>query len=171
MTIGGCVAFAAMSSEDGGGGSIARVRRALADLGATAEVRELPDTTRTAVEAARAVGCEVEQIAKSIVFAGAESGRAYVVVARGTDRVDEAKLAAVAGEPVRKPDAAFVRETTGFAIGGVPPVGHGEGIRVLIDERLAAMDSVWAAAGSPFAVVLLTPAELRASGAEVARVT
>jgi prolyl-tRNA editing enzyme YbaK/EbsC (Cys-tRNA(Pro) deacylase) len=86
-------------------------------------------------------------------------------------RIDEAKLAALAGEPVCKPDAAFVRETTGFAIGGVPPVGHGEDVPVLLDARLAAMDSVWAAAGSPFAVVALTPEELRASGAEVAELT
>jgi prolyl-tRNA editing enzyme YbaK/EbsC (Cys-tRNA(Pro) deacylase) len=159
-----------MSTQDGGG-SIARVRRALAELEVTAEVRELPSTTRTAVEAAAAVGCDVEQIAKSIVFAGGDSGRAYVVVARGTDRIDEGKLAALAGEPVRKPDAAFVRETTGFAIGGVPPVGHGAEVRVLVDARLAAMDSVWAAAGSPFAVVALTPEELEASGAEVAELT
>ena len=153
------------------GGSVARVRQALAELGIDAEIRELPATTRTAVEAARSVGCEVAQIAKSIVFAGAQSGRAYVVVARGTDRVDEAKLAAVAGEAVRKPDAAFVRETTGFAIGGVPPLAHGDATKVLVDARLAAMPSVWAAAGSPFAVVALTPSQLTASGAEIADLT
>ena len=153
------------------GGSVARVRRALAELGIDAEIRELPDTTRTAVEAARSVGCEVEQIAKSIVFAGVDSDRAYVVVARGTDRIDEEKLAALAGERVRKPDAAFVRERTGFAIGGVSPIAHEGDTRVLIDERLAAMRSVWASAGSAFAVVALTPAQLRATGAEVAEVT
>jgi prolyl-tRNA editing enzyme YbaK/EbsC (Cys-tRNA(Pro) deacylase) len=155
----------------GSGSSVARVRRALAELGVTADVRELPNTTRTAVEAARTVGCAVEQIAKSIVFAGRDSRRAYVVVARGADRIDEAKLAALAGEPIGKPDAAFVREATGFAIGGVPPIGHGPDVRVLVDRRLAELDSVWAAAGSPFAVVPLTPAELRESGAEVAELT
>ena len=98
---------------------------------------------------AAALACEVGQIAKSLVFRAEESGDPVLVIASGADRVDEQRLAAVIGEPVGKPDADFVRARTGFGIGGVPPVGHTEPIRTLIEERLLAFDPIWAAAGTP----------------------
>ena len=152
--------------------SARRVQEALGALGVAAEVVELPDTTRTAAEAARAIGCRVEQIAKSLVFRGRESGRPLLVIAGGANRVDEGRLAKLAGEPVEKPDAAFVRERTGFAIGGVPPVGHREQLETFIDEDLLRLDSIWAAAGTPHAVVRLAPADLPGiSGGRVVPVT
>ncbi len=135
---------------------------ALAARGLAHEVIELPDTTRSAAEAAAAVGCRVEQIVKSLVFRAAESGRPLLVIVGGADRVDEAKLAALAGEPVERPDAAYVRERTGFSIGGVPPLAHAEPLEVLIDADLLREEEVWAAAGTPFAVFRLRSAELEA---------
>lgn len=129
--------------------SARRVQERLRELGHTTAVLELPDTTRTAADAARAIGCRVEQIAKSLVFKGGESGRPLLVIVSGTNRVDERALSALAGEPVQKADADFVRERTGFAIGGVPPVGHRERLDIFVDEDLLRLDEVWAAAGTP----------------------
>lgn len=140
--------------------SIERVVAALAKLGINAEVRELPESTRSAADAARAIGCDVGQIAKSIVFRGATSNRAILVIASGANYISESKIAAAVGEPVEKADAAFVRERTGFVIGGVPPVGHGCGVRTLIDEFLLARESVWVAAGTPHSVVHLRTSTL-----------
>lgn len=152
--------------------SARKVRDALLALGIAAEPVELPDTTRTAAEAARAVGCRVEQIAKSLVFRGRESGRPLLVIAGGANRVNEGRLAELAREPVEKPDAAFVRERTGFAIGGVPPVGYRERLETFIDEDLLRLDTIWAAAGTPNAVFRLAPADLPAlTGGRVVRVT
>ena len=152
--------------------SARRVQETLQALGVAAEVVELPNTTRAAAEAARAVGCRVEQIAKSLVFRGRESGRPILVIAGGANRVNEGRLAELAGEPVEKPDAAFVRERTGFAIGGVPPVGHRERLETFIDEDLLRLDAIWAAAGTPNAVVRLAPADLAAiTGGRVVSVT
>jgi prolyl-tRNA editing enzyme YbaK/EbsC (Cys-tRNA(Pro) deacylase) len=148
-----------------------QVQEALAARGFANEVVELPDTTRSAAEAAAAVGCRVEQIVKSLVFRGVASGRPLLVVAGGANRVDEEKVAALVGEPIERPDAEFVRARTGFSIGGVPPLGHAEELDVLIDEDLMREDEVWAAAGTPFAVFRLTPSELEAmTGGRVARV-
>ncbi|HXV35246.1 MAG TPA: YbaK/EbsC family protein [Gaiellaceae bacterium] len=148
-----------------------QVQEALAARGFANEVVELPDTTRSAAEAAAAVGCRVEQIVKSLVFRGAESGRPLLVIAGGANRVDEAKVAELVGEPIERPDAGFVRARTGFSIGGVPPLGHAEPLEVLIDEDLLREDEVWAAAGTPFAVFALDPADLEAmTGGRVARV-
>lgn len=122
-------------------------------------VRTFPEGTRTAVDAAAAVGCDVAQIVKSLVFRR-ESGAAVLVVASGRNRVDEAKVQAILGEPVGKADAAFVRATTGYAIGGVPPAAHATPIETLVDEDLLAFDEVWAAAGTPRTVFALTPDEL-----------
>lgn len=138
--------------------SARKVQEALAAAGFSNRVVELPDSTRSAAEAAAAVGCTVAQIAKSLVFRGATSGRAVLVIASGAHRVDEARLAAELGEGVEKADAEFVREQTGFAIGGVPPVGHA--LAALVDEALLAHGEIWAAAGHPKAVFRLTPAEL-----------
>jgi len=140
--------------------SARRVQDALAKLGFTLNVVELPQSTRTAVEAAAAVGASVGQIVKSLIFRGADSGRAILVLASGPNRVDEAKVAALLGEPLAKADADFVRAHTGFVIGGVPPVGHSEPMPTFIDEDLLAFDSLWAAAGTPNAVFQLAPREL-----------
>jgi prolyl-tRNA editing enzyme YbaK/EbsC (Cys-tRNA(Pro) deacylase) len=139
--------------------SARKVQEALAAAGFSNEVIELPDSTRSAAEAAAAVGCEVRQIVKSLVFAAA-SGRAVLVLASGAHRVDEARIAAELGEPIGKADAAFVRDRTGFAIGGVPPIGHACELVALVDETLLGLGEIWAAAGHPNAVFRLTPAEL-----------
>lgn len=152
--------------------SAARVQDALTRAGLSARVVELPDSTRTAVEAAKAIGCEVGQIAKSLVFRGATSGKPILVIAVGTNRVNEKSIAAVLGEPIEKADADFVRERTGYAIGGIPPVGHIETITTFIDEDFARFDRIWAAAGTPHAVFELSPADLpRLTGGRVVRVT
>ncbi|HET9596290.1 MAG TPA: YbaK/EbsC family protein, partial [Anaeromyxobacteraceae bacterium] len=119
-------------------------------------------------EAAAAVGCSVAQIVKSLVFRATRSDRLVLALASGTNRVSEAKLEARLGEPVRRADAAFVRERTGFAIGGVPPLGHAAPGVVLVDRDLLAFDVVWAAAGTPHAVFQVAPPDLvRAAGGEV----
>jgi len=140
--------------------SAAKVQAALAARDFSFEIRELDQSTRTAVEAAAAVGCEVAQIAKSIVFRGAASGRAILVIASGANRVDEAAVGALLGEPLGKADADFVRRETGFVIGGVPPVGHDRPVVTFIDADLLAFEEIWAAAGTPFAVFRLDPAAL-----------
>lgn len=134
-------------------------------------VVEMPDSTRTAAEAAAAIGCTVAQIAKSLVFRGAQTGAPILVIASGTNRVDPQRLAALAGEPVEKPDADYVRQRTGFVIGGVPPLGHSEPLRTFIDRDLLAFEDIWAAAGTPRAVFRLTPGELVSmTGGEVAAI-
>jgi prolyl-tRNA editing enzyme YbaK/EbsC (Cys-tRNA(Pro) deacylase) len=129
-------------------------------LGDRFKVLEFDASTRTAADAAAAIGCEVAEIAKSLVFRAANSGRAVLIIASGVDRVDEKKAAAVLGEPIARADADFVREATGFAIGGVPPVGHKTKPIVLIEQSLMRFDEIWAAAGTPNAVFRLTPSDL-----------
>lgn len=129
--------------------------------GYDAQVVELSDSTRTAKEAAQAIGCQVEQIVKSLIFQGKNSHNPILVVASGGNRVNEKRLGELAGEPIVKADADFVRQHTGFAVGGVPPVGHTTTIRTFIDEDLLRYDVIWAAAGTPFAVFRLTPEELQ----------
>jgi prolyl-tRNA editing enzyme YbaK/EbsC (Cys-tRNA(Pro) deacylase) len=131
-----------------------------AALGDRFRVLEFDASTRTAADAAAAIGCEVAQIAKSLVFRGANSSRAVLIIASGADRVDEKKAALAVGEPIARADADFVREATGFAIGGVPPVGYKSPPIVLIEESLMRFDEIWAAAGTPNAVFRLTPSEL-----------
>jgi prolyl-tRNA editing enzyme YbaK/EbsC (Cys-tRNA(Pro) deacylase) len=128
-------------------------------LGEGFRVLEFDASTRTAAEAAAAIGCTVAQIAKSILFR-AESGGPVLVVASGTNRVDERKVAALLGERIGRADAEFVREATGFAIGGVPPVGHATRPVVLLDRDLLQFGEIWAAAGTPNAVFRLTPDQL-----------
>jgi prolyl-tRNA editing enzyme YbaK/EbsC (Cys-tRNA(Pro) deacylase) len=150
--------------------SAQRVQDALAARGFQNQVRELEQTARSAAEAAAAVGCEVGQIAKSLVFKGRVSGRAVLVIAAGSNRVDTGKVEALVGEPLDRPDAAFVRAETGFAIGGIPPLGHDKALVTIIDEDLRRHPSIWAAAGHPNAVFPLTPDELeRMTGGTVAR--
>ncbi len=140
--------------------SARRVQEALAAQGFAFEVREFPDSTRTSAEAAAAIGCSVAQIAKSLVFRGAQSGKAVLIVDSGANRVDPAKAEALLGEAIKRADADFVREATGFAIGGVPPLGHDRPLVTLIDEDLLAFEEVWAAAGTPNAVFRLSPKDL-----------
>jgi len=143
-----------------------RFRAALEAAALECEIRTLPDSTRTAVEAAAAVGCSVSEIAKSLVFRA--SDRAVVAVMSGDNRLDPAKLAAALGEEVGRADADFVRAATGFAIGGVPPLGHATPADIFMDEDLFRFDEIWAAAGSPYSVFAIAPARLRdASGASV----
>lgn len=143
-----------------------RFRRAATGLGLAVEVFELPGMTRTAPEAAAALGCSVGEIAKSLVFRGKNSDRPVLAIMSGANRVDLDRLAKVAGEGLGKADAAFVRDRTGFAIGGVPPFGHAEPIAAFQDEDLLAYQTVWAAAGGPFALFEISPLELeQASGA------
>jgi prolyl-tRNA editing enzyme YbaK/EbsC (Cys-tRNA(Pro) deacylase) len=138
--------------------SMRRVGEALRERDIDAEVRELPDSTRTAPEAAAALGCEVAQIVKSLVFRGEQSGDPVLVLVSGADRVDERLLAQAAGEPIGKAEPDFVRERTGFAIGGVPPFGHD--LPVLFDEALLSHKRVWAAAGDPHSLFCVDPQEL-----------
>ena len=128
------------------------VQKTLAARGLQCEVVELPASTRTAKEAAEAIGCTVAQIAKSIVFRATRSDRAVLVVASGMNHIDENAIAASLGEPIEKASADFVREKTGFAIGGVPPCGHAHPPVTFIDAHLLSLGDVWAAAGTPNAV-------------------
>jgi prolyl-tRNA editing enzyme YbaK/EbsC (Cys-tRNA(Pro) deacylase) len=129
-------------------------------------------STRTSEEAAAAIGCAVAQIAKSLVFRTKQSRRAVLVVASGVNRVDEKRVAALAGEKIERADPDFVRETSSFAIGGVPPFGHAQPPALtLIDEDLLTFETIWAAAGAPNAVFRLTPQDLIVlSGGTVASV-
>ncbi|HUX66883.1 MAG TPA: YbaK/EbsC family protein [Terriglobales bacterium] len=139
-----------------------RVQAAIARLGFEHRVVVLAETARTAQDAAQALGCAVAQIAKSLVFRGADSGRPVLVIASGVNRVNQAAVAALVGEPIEKADADFVRAQTGFAIGGVPPLGHATPLRTLLDLDLQQHEELWAAAGTPHAVFRLAPAELQA---------
>jgi prolyl-tRNA editing enzyme YbaK/EbsC (Cys-tRNA(Pro) deacylase) len=127
------------------------------DFGVT--VRKFPEGTRTATDAARAVGCEVGQIVKSLVFVA--GGRPVVALVSGGNRLDEGRFGAVAGAPVAKADATVAREATGYAIGGVPPFGHATDVPVFMDRDLLGYDSVWAAAGRPDSVFQIRPERLR----------
>lgn len=152
-------------------GSVARVRAALAAAGHPDTVSAFPEGTRTAEDAARAVGCSVAEIAKSLVFRARGSARPVLVVASGADRVDPARLAAAVGAPIERAEGRWVREVTGFAIGGVAPVAHLTPPMVLVDERVMRLSRVWAAAGSPAHVFETTPAFLLTlSGGRVADV-
>lgn len=136
-----------------------RVQELLRKSGSAATVRQFPATARTAADAAAVIGCTVAQIAKSLIFR-TRTGKPVLVIASGINRVDEQKIAATLGEPIGKADASFVRDTTGYAIGGVAPIGHEIRPRIFIDEDLRRYPSIWAAAGHPHAVFELTAAEL-----------
>jgi prolyl-tRNA editing enzyme YbaK/EbsC (Cys-tRNA(Pro) deacylase) len=130
---------------------------ATTDFGVT--VREFPQGTRTAVDAARAVGCDVGQIVKSLVFVA--GGRPVVALVSGANRLDEGRLAGIAGEPVAKADAETARTATGYSIGGVPPFGHATDVPVFMDRDLLGYGVVWAAAGRPDSVFEIEPERLR----------
>jgi prolyl-tRNA editing enzyme YbaK/EbsC (Cys-tRNA(Pro) deacylase) len=148
--------------------SVDRVAAALDDLGLGGRARELPESTRTAAEAGAALGCEVGQIVKSLVFRVPSSDEAVLVLASGSSRVDVGRLASVVGAPVEQGSGAFVRERTGFAIGGVAPVGLTAPVRTYVERGVLVWPRVWAAAGSPRTVFDATPDELlSATGASV----
>lgn len=137
------------------------VQDALNHYGLTCRVVSFPDSTRTAAEAAVAIGCTVNQIAKSLIFKTQETHRPVLVLASGPNRVNEKYIEAQVGEKIIKADAAFTREITGFAIGGIPPVGHREAIElVFIDQDLLAQGEIWAAAGTPNTVFNLKGPDL-----------
>lgn len=151
------------------GSSVDRVRAALLAAGHPDTIQAFPEGTRSAADAAAAVGCDVAQIAKSIVFRAGP--RAVLVIASGANRVDTAKVAAAIGQPIKRAEGSWVRDTTGFAIGGVSPVGHLSPPILLLDAELMALGEVWAAAGSPQHVFRTSAAELvRMTGAAVAEV-
>ena len=148
--------------------TVRRVREALESKGVEARIVEPGTTARSAKEAAGALGVRVEQIVKSLVFRASGSGHPVLVVASGPNRVDVRRIADVLGEPIERADADFVREKTGFAIGGVPPVGHAAEPVVFVDEALLDEDEVWSAAGHTHAVFPLAPDELvRITGGKV----
>jgi prolyl-tRNA editing enzyme YbaK/EbsC (Cys-tRNA(Pro) deacylase) len=140
--------------------SLKRVIRALADAGIDVAPLEMQSETRTAQQAADAAGCDVDQIAKSIIFAGQTSGQAILFITAGGNQVDISKASQIAGEPLGKADAALIRAQTGFAIGGVSPIGHLTPIRAFIDPRLSEFEEIWAAAGTPRHIFPISPEEL-----------
>jgi len=137
-----------------------RVQEALNPFNLSLKVIEFSELTRTSEEAAKAIGCEVGQIAKTLIFKGKISGRAICVIASGKNRVDEKKIVQWIGEALEKPDALFVLEKTGFAIGGVPPLGYELDCKPFIDEDLMQYAEIWAAAGTPNSVFCLSPENL-----------
>jgi len=152
--------------------SLARVEAALAAGGIAAEIIEMAEGTRTAEQAAAAAGCALDQIVKSIVFRGEADGHVVLFLTAGGNRVDQDKASALAGEALGKADAQLIRAETGFAIGGVAPVGHLRKIRSFVDPRLLDFAQVWAAAGTPRHVFAADPREIiRLSGAEVSDFT
>ena len=141
--------------------STAKVQSTAARLGLDVTVREMPASTRTAEEAATACGVTVGQIVKSLVFLGAQTGKPYLLLVSGTNRVNESGVATHLGEGVKRPDGRSVRDLTGFAIGGIPPFGHDVPLATYMDQDLLQYDVVWAAAGTPKAVFSADPKKLR----------
>ena len=138
-----------------------RTQKLLREAGINTQVVEFEQPTRTSAEAASAIGCSVAEIAKSVVFRAKASGQAVVVVASGDNRVCEAKASQLVGEKLGRADANFVRQATGYVIGGVSPLGHANPVKLLLDTDLQRFARVWAAGGTPFSVFPLTPDDLR----------
>jgi Cys-tRNA(Pro) deacylase len=137
------------------------VQTTLQNMGYSSQVVQLEASTRTAKEAAKAIGCQVSQIVKSLVFKTQLTEKPILVVASGSNRVNEKRLSELVGQAIEKADPDFVRKHTGFSVGGVAPVGHTEIITTFIDQDLLKYEQIWAAAGTPFAVFQLTPQELQ----------
>lgn len=140
--------------------SAKRVQDYLNARGFSFTVRELPGSTRTAQEAADSIGCTVSQIAKSIVFKDQTSNQPILVIASGSNRIAVSKIQKATGLKLGKADGKFVKEKVGFAIGGVPPIGHSEPLKTFLDPDLKQFEVIWAAAGTPFAVFALKPDDL-----------
>jgi prolyl-tRNA editing enzyme YbaK/EbsC (Cys-tRNA(Pro) deacylase) len=141
--------------------SAQKVQDILNSLDCDCEVIEFSESTRTAQEAAERVGSTLGQIVKSLIFKGRESGKPILVLTSGANRVDEERISQYAREKIERADPEFVRNVTGFAIGGVPPVGHTQPMETYLDEDLLRYETIWAAAGTPKAVFQLTPDTLQ----------
>lgn len=141
--------------------SAQKIQDLLHSLGYPYTVIEHAESTRTAQEAADRAGCELGQIVKSLIFQGKTSSKPILVLTSGANRVDEKLISAEAGEPIRRADVDFVRAVTGFAIGGVPPIGHAQKMETYLDEDLEGYAVIWAAAGTPNAIFELTPSDLK----------
>ena len=141
--------------------SAQKIQDLLNSLGYNYTVIEHAESTRTAVEAAERAGCELGQIVKSLIFRGKQSGKPIIVLTSGVNRVDEKRIREYAGEAIGKADADFVRAVTGFAIGGVPPVGHIQKMETYIDEDFLQYSTIWAAAGTPNAIFELKTSDLQ----------
>jgi prolyl-tRNA editing enzyme YbaK/EbsC (Cys-tRNA(Pro) deacylase) len=151
--------------------SAQKVQDVLRTLGFDCQVIEFTESTRTSAEAAARVGCEIGQIVKSLIFRGQGTGKPVLVLTSGANRVDERSISQYAGESIGRADAEFVRAASGFAIGGVPPVGHVQPLETYLDEDLLQYKKIWAAAGTPNAVFELTPTTLeKLTGGKVVRV-
>lgn len=149
-----------------------RFEAAARALGLDIKVHTMSQSTRTAEEAAAACGCSVGQIVKSLVFRGKTSGKPYLLLVSGANRVNEKEVAKLIGEPLQRPDAQYVRDITGFAIGGIPPLAHASRLATYMDRDLLGYEVVWAAAGTPESVFPVAPSELRdKANAEVIEVT
>ena len=149
-----------------------RVRESLAAHGIAWDIVELPSTARTAKETAGALGCRIEQVVKSLVFLGTATNEPILVLARGSNRVNERTLSALVSEPVQIADAEFVQQRTGFTIGSVPPVGHRQRLVTLVDEGLLQFEGLWAGTGVPNTVCYVRPTDLvAASGGRVVSIT
>ncbi len=152
--------------------SAQKVQDALASMGYAYQVTESAHVTRTAAEAAAVVGCDVGQIAKSLIFRGISTGRPILVIASGSNRVNEQRIASYLDEPIGKADADFVREHTGFAIGGVPPVGHARQLTIFVDRDLLRYSEIWAAAGTSNSLFRLNPRDLEPmTGGQIVAIT
>jgi Cys-tRNA(Pro) deacylase len=141
--------------------SAQKVQDTLRSLGYDCEVIESSASSRTAADAANLVGCEIGQIVKSLIFKGSQSGKPILVLTSGANRVDEKKINNLSGEKIERADPEFVRAVTGYAIGGVPPLGHLRPMETYLDEDLLAYQEIWAAAGTPNALFKLTPLDLQ----------
>jgi prolyl-tRNA editing enzyme YbaK/EbsC (Cys-tRNA(Pro) deacylase) len=140
--------------------SVQKVWDSLIAMGYDYKIIEFQDSTRTSAEAANRVGCQIGQIVKSLIFRGQDSGQPLLVLTSGANRVDEGLIGRYSGETIGRANADFVRLTTGFAIGGVPPVGYPQPVNTYLDEDLLQYKKIWAAAGNPNAVFELTPTAL-----------
>jgi len=151
--------------------SAQKVQDLLISLGFNCKVIEHTESTRTAQEAADRAGCTLGQITKSLIFKGKTSHKPILVLTSGSNRVDEKRISEYAGEHIIRADADFVRSVTGFAIGGVPPLGHAQEMETFLDEDLLQYATIWAAAGTPNAIFELTPDDLKKmTGGKVVRV-
>ncbi len=151
--------------------SAQKVQDTLNMLGFDYTVVEHTGSTRTAQEAADRAGCELGQIVKSLIFKGRDSNKPILVLTSGANRVDEKRISEYAGEAITRPDADFVRSVTGFAIGGVPPIGHAQKMETYIDEDFLQYETIWAAAGTPNAIFELKTDDLqKMTGGRVVRV-
>ena len=148
-----------------------RVQDLLLARGYSCQVIEHTESTRTSQEAADRAGCTLGQITKSMIFKGKTTQKPILVLTSGANRVDEERISRYAGESITRADPDFVRAVTGFAIGGVPPIGHAQPMETYLDEDLMKYDTIWAAAGTPNAIFELTPSQLKSmTGGTVAQV-